>query len=61
MRALIQRVIKSSVTIDGKVFSSIGKGMMILLGVQKEIPQSKQNIWQKKWQIYVFLKTKKEK
>lgn len=34
MRAVIQRVLQSSVTVDGKIFSSIEKGLMILLGVE---------------------------
>ncbi len=34
MRAVIQRVQKCSVTIEGTVFSSIGKGILILLGVK---------------------------
>lgn len=33
MKAVIQRVLKSSVTIDGKVHSEIDKGFMVLLGV----------------------------
>ncbi|MBP5692645.1 MAG: D-tyrosyl-tRNA(Tyr) deacylase [Bacteroidales bacterium] len=33
MRAVIQRVKHCSVTIDGKVKSSIGKGMLVLLGI----------------------------
>lgn len=33
MKTVIQRVSRASVTIDGKVKSSIGKGYMILLGV----------------------------
>ena len=36
MRAVIQRVSSASVTIDGKVRSSIGPGLMILLGVGHE-------------------------
>ncbi len=32
MRALIQRVSKASVTIDGKTISSIGHGLVVLLG-----------------------------
>lgn len=35
MRALIQRVRRCSVSIDGKVHSSIGPGMLILLGVKQ--------------------------
>lgn len=34
MRALIQRVTKASVSIEGKVVGSIGKGLVILLGVK---------------------------
>ena len=36
MRAVIQRVREASVTIDGKLFSAIGHGLMILLGVGHE-------------------------
>jgi D-tyrosyl-tRNA(Tyr) deacylase len=36
MKALIQRVRKCSVTIDGVKHSSIGNGMFILVGVKKE-------------------------
>ncbi len=34
MKALIQRVSKASVTIDGKMYSSIEKGMLIFLGIK---------------------------
>ena len=36
MRALIQRVSSASVTIDGRVKSSIGSGLLVLLGVGHE-------------------------
>lgn len=34
MRLVIQRVTEASVTIDGKLHSSIGNGLMILVGVE---------------------------
>lgn len=34
MRLVIQRVSKASVTVDGEVKSSIGKGLMVLVGVE---------------------------
>jgi D-tyrosyl-tRNA(Tyr) deacylase len=34
MRAVIQRVSSASVTIDGEVVSSIGTGLMVLLGIE---------------------------
>ncbi len=33
MRLVIQRVSEASVTIDGELFSEIGKGLMVLVGV----------------------------
>lgn len=33
MRALLQRVSKSSVTVEDKVISQIGKGLVVLLGI----------------------------
>jgi D-tyrosyl-tRNA(Tyr) deacylase len=35
MKALIQRVKRASVSIDNKLFSQIGVGMLVLLGVEK--------------------------
>lgn len=36
MKAVIQRVTRASVTVDGNIVGSIGRGYMVLLGVGKE-------------------------
>ncbi len=36
MRAVIQRVLNASVTIDEKIKSEIGNGLLILLGIEEE-------------------------
>ncbi len=36
MRAVVQRVLRSSVTVDGRVVGEIEKGVNVLLGVHKE-------------------------
>ncbi|MFM8440913.1 MAG: D-aminoacyl-tRNA deacylase, partial [Acidobacteriota bacterium] len=40
MRAIIQRVKRASVTVDGEVVGSIGPGIMLLLGVSKTDTQT---------------------
>ena len=35
MRAVVQRVASSSVTVDGQITGKIGKGLMVLIGVEK--------------------------
>ncbi|MFR1672340.1 MAG: D-aminoacyl-tRNA deacylase [Candidatus Gastranaerophilaceae bacterium] len=35
MKALIQRVKRASVTIDGKLYSSISSGLLVFVGVEK--------------------------
>ena len=40
MRLVIQRVEKSSVTIDSNLVSEIGKGLLVLVGVEEgDTPQ----------------------
>jgi len=36
MRAVLQRVNKSSVTVNDKIIGKIGSGLLVLLGVAKE-------------------------
>lgn len=36
MRAVVQRVTEADVTVEGKVTGSIGKGLVVLLGVEDE-------------------------
>lgn len=36
MRALVQRVTRASVTVDGQLVSAIGPGMLVLLGIARE-------------------------
>ena len=36
MRAVIQRVSRAGVTINGKLFSSIGPGLLVLLGIEED-------------------------
>ena len=40
MKAVIQRVSKASVTVDGEIVSEIGKGYLILLGVMDDDNES---------------------
>ncbi|MBR6559575.1 MAG: D-aminoacyl-tRNA deacylase, partial [Alistipes sp.] len=35
MRLLIQRISRASVTIEGEIRSAIGKGLMVLVGIEE--------------------------
>jgi len=44
MRAVIQRVNKASVTIDGKIHADIGEGLLVLLGIE-DADSSEDIVW----------------
>lgn len=43
MRAVIQKVSRASVSVDGKIIGEIGKGILILLGISREDTQKEAN------------------
>ena len=55
MIAVIQRCSESSVSVEGKVVSSIGKGLMVLLGIKKGDDETNMNkLVQKVFDLRVF-------
>lgn len=48
MKAVIQRVTKASVTVDGEIVGSIGKGFLVLLGVTQEDTDQEMRLLAKK-------------
>ena len=55
MRALIQRVRHASVTVDGEVTGSCGKGLLVLLGVGHEDDEAlAEKLWSKVLGLRIF-------
>ncbi|WP_317392465.1 D-aminoacyl-tRNA deacylase, partial [Slackia piriformis] len=55
MRALIQRVTRAQVSIEGELHSSIGKGYVILLGVGAEDGNEQaEKLWSKISKLRIF-------
>ena len=55
MKALIQRVKRASVTIDGMLYSKIGTGLLVLLGVEKQDEKlNAQNLADKLSKLRIF-------
>ena len=61
MKALIQRVSKASVEIDGRTTSAIEKGILIFLGIEKGDTTSELDYLVKKFHLSGFLKIPKER
>ena len=47
MRAVIQRVLEASVTIDDKIYSIISNGLVVLIGIE-DADNSEDIIWMSK-------------
>lgn len=55
MKALIQRVKNASVTINGELYSSVGAGMLVLLGVEKsDTVENAEKLAQKLLNLRIF-------
>lgn len=55
MKAIVQRVTNASVTVDGKLISSIGKGLCILVGIgRKDAPKDADWLAKKLLNLRIF-------
>ncbi len=55
MRALVQRVSRASVAVDGEIVSEIGPGMLVLLGVRKgDTPAEAEKLAAKLLKLRIF-------
>jgi D-tyrosyl-tRNA(Tyr) deacylase len=55
MRAVLQRVLNARVVIDGKEYSHIGKGILVLLGVEREdTPADAESLARKIVELRIF-------
>lgn len=55
MKCLIQRVKSASVTIDGEIYSKIGKGILVFLGVEKgDLSEKSQYLAEKIAKLRIF-------
>lgn len=55
MRALVQRARKASVSVEGRLVGSIGRGLLVLLGVSRSDTEAEARRMAKKcWELRVF-------
>ena len=55
MRAVIQRVTRAQVAIDGQVVGSIGRGLLVLLGVGRDDGEEQaERLWSKICKLRIF-------
>src|ERR671934_1235441 len=55
MRALLQRVSRASVSVDGEVVGAIGRGLLVLVGVSREdSPETAQALARRAVELRIF-------
>ena len=54
MKFIVQRVLESSVSVDGETIGKIGKGYMVLIGVGNEDTKEIADKMIKKWLVSDF-------
>ncbi|MCB1258246.1 MAG: D-aminoacyl-tRNA deacylase, partial [Microthrixaceae bacterium] len=55
MRALVQRVTRASVSVDGETIGAIGPGLCVLVGVtHTDTPQIAEKVADKLWNLRIF-------
>lgn len=55
MRAIIQRVVRASVTVEGRIVGSCGPGFLVLLGIGANDTEAEvERLWNKIYKLRVF-------
>jgi D-Tyr-tRNAtyr deacylase len=61
MRAVVQRVSRAQVTVNGEITGQIGLGLLVLLGVGRDDTRRMQSIYRKKLPACECLKMPEER